>query len=309
MVGGPDNDTFNAGPGGDSMYGQGGDNTFVFQSIADTGSYIGDFNLGTDTIDLTGIAKTYGAPLTFIGDAAFTHTGQVQTLPDGEYTQVNVDTATNGVVDFGLVVNNGGAALTASDFDLACYCAGVRILTDHGEVAVEELSIGDQVMTLAGVARPIKWIGQRSYSGRFAANQKTLPVCFKAGSLADDVPQRDLWVSPNHAMYLDGILIQAEDLVNGDTIVQARSMETVRYFHIELDSHDVIRAEGAWAETFIDADSRMLFHNAADYFRRYPAQSDRLPLYCAPRVNEGFQLQSIRDRIRARGNRRLARAI
>jgi Ca2+-binding RTX toxin-like protein len=313
MVGGSGNDTLIAGSGNDSMYGQIGDNTFVFKSVADTNSYIGDFNLGTDTIDLTGIAKTFGNPLTFIDDAGFTSTGQVQTVVDpfnSSYIDVNVDTAASGVVDFQIVVNNNGAALTASDFDLACYCAGTRIMTDRGEVAVEGLSIGDRVTTVNGVTRPVKWIGQRAYAGRFAnGNQKTLPVCFKAGSLADGLPKRDLWVSPNHAMYIDGILIQAEDLVNGDNVVQSATVEIVRYFHIELESHDVILAEGAWSETFIDDGSRMMFHNADDYFRRYPEQVDGPPRYCAPRVNEGFTLQVIRERIHARAGARLAHAV
>ena len=117
MVGGPDNDTFVAGSGGGSMYGQTGDNTFEFKSVADGNYYLGDFNLGTNIIDLTGIATTYGQPLQFIGNAAFTHTGQVQTITDGNTINVNVDTATSGVVNFDINVFNNGAALTASDFD------------------------------------------------------------------------------------------------------------------------------------------------------------------------------------------------
>ena len=77
-----------------------------------------------------------------------------------------------------------------------------------------------------------------------------LPVCIKAGALDDDLPKRDLWISPNHAMYLDGMLIEAKDLVNGVSIVQAESVEQIEYFHIELDSHDVIIAEGAPSESF-----------------------------------------------------------
>ncbi len=165
------------------------------------------------------------------------------------------------------------SALTGSDLFLssaACYCRGTLILTDRGEVAVEELAIGDQVVTEAGWLRPIKWIGRRSYVGWLAAgNPKVLTICFKPGSLADRVPRRELWVSPEHAMYLDGVLVPAELLVNGSSIVKAAAVDEVDYFHLELDSHDLILAEGAWAESFVDDDSRGMFHNAAEYGALY----------------------------------------
>ena len=79
---------------------------------------------------------------------------------------------------------------------------------------------------MAGALRPIKWIGRRSYSGRFGTGQKhILPVCVKAGALEDNVPRRDLWISPHHAMYIEGVLIEAKALVNGASIVQAEQVD------------------------------------------------------------------------------------
>ena len=70
---------------------------------------------------------------------------------------------------------------------------------------VETLKIGDKVMTKSGAARPIKWIGRRSFAGRFIIGRKDiLPVCIKAGALGGNAPRRDLWISPHHAMYFDG---------------------------------------------------------------------------------------------------------
>jgi hypothetical protein len=170
---------------------------------------------------------------------------------------------------------------------------------------VETLSIGDKVMTAWGVLRPIKWIGRRSYGGRFVGGRKDiLPVCIKAGALSDNVPARDLWISPHHAMYFDneggGVLIEAKDLVNGVSIVQAESVDKVDYFHVELDSHDVIIAEGALSETFIDDDSRHMFHNAHEYAARYADSAAALACYCAPRIDEGYAVEKVRRSIAQR---------
>jgi hypothetical protein len=99
-----------------------------------------------------------------------------------------------------------GAGLAALSVDssneltaVACYVAGTLIRTDRGEIAVEALAIGDRVVTVSGDARPIRWLGKRSYGGRFIIGRKDiLPICFKAGALDDNVPHRDLWVSPHH---------------------------------------------------------------------------------------------------------------
>ncbi|MCJ2093110.1 Hint domain-containing protein [Methylobacterium sp. J-072] len=184
-----------------------------------------------------------------------------------------------------------------------CYCTGTRILTDRGEVAVEALAIGDVVVTASGQHRPIRWIGNRSYIGRFAnTNPTVLPVCVKAGALADGVPSRDLWVSPDHALYLDGVLIPAEHLVNGATIVKADRVESLTYWHIELDSHDVLLAEGAPAESFVDDHGRAIFHNAASYGALYPNQPawPVAAVYCAERVKDGYALEAVRRRLALR---------
>jgi hypothetical protein len=124
-----------------------------------------------------------------------------------------------------------------------------------------------------------------------------LPICFKAGSLDEGLPRRDLWISPHHAMYLDGILIEAKDLVNGASIVQPEGIDRVDYFHLELDSHDVILAEGAWSETFIDDNSRGMFHNAREYAELYPEDAVRPARYCAPRLDSGYEVEAVRRKL------------
>ena len=175
---------------------------------------------------------------------------------------------------------------------MPCYCAGTLIATMRGDVPVEELAIGDEVLTLSGELRPIKWIGQRSYRQPFMACS-VMPILIKAGALRENVPLRDLYVSPEHAMYLDEVLVPAERLVNGASVIRCANVATVQYFHIELDSHDVIFAEGAPAETFVVCSNRLMFHNASEFAELYPGDSSPGWAFCAPRVDSGPVLEQI----------------
>ena len=180
----------------------------------------------------------------------------------------------------------------------ACYCACTAILTTRGEVPVEALAIGDTVITTFGQARQIKWIGRRSYAGRFlAANPGVQPLRFRAGSLGDGLPRRDLLVSPEHAIFLEGLLVPARCLVNGGTIIRDH-VERVDYYHVELDTHDVLLAEGAPSESFFDDASRGMFHNAREFAALYP-DAPAPGCFCAPKVEDGYQLEAIRRRLAA----------
>jgi hypothetical protein len=189
----------------------------------------------------------------------------------------------------------GDTTITLTD-GMPCYCRGTLILTDRGEIVVEDLQIGARLITRSGAARPIVWIGRRSYAGRFAAgNPDAMPVLVRQGALADGVPRRDLFVSPLHAMYIDDVLIPAAALVNGISIIQMEAIDRVDYFHLELDTHDVIVAEGAYSETFVDDGSRGMFANAREYSALYPGKARRPALFCAPRVEDGEALEAVRQ--------------
>ena len=181
----------------------------------------------------------------------------------------------------------------------ACFCHGTLIATDRGDVPVEQLAIGDLVVTVRGTMEAIRWIGHRNYGGRFlAANPGMKPVLIRAGSLGEDLPRRDLRVSPSHAMYMDGVLVPASALVNGISIVLEREVDRVDYIHIELASHEVILAEGAPSETFLDDDSRGMFHNAAEYTALYGPGTSAGGFF-ARRVTSGFELEATRARLNA----------
>jgi Hint domain-containing protein/phosphoesterase family protein len=193
--------------------------------------------------------------------------------------------------------NNAATAAPISEiFTPPCYRRGTLILTESGEVPIENLAIGDMVMTLSGWLRPIRWIGRRAYDGRFIAGKRdVLPICITAGALSDGVPARDLWVSPGHSLSLDGVLVLAEHLVNGATIVHADSVDEIEYFHIELDMHDIVFADGAPAETFVDCDNRLMFVNGAGYAAHYPDDDRPTWKFCLPRLEWGSdELTTIR---------------
>ena len=260
------------------------------------GATLSGFTPG-DTIDLTSIANVAGSHVDM------NYTTDVLTVTEGAETYT-LDFAGNFTGDFfHLSADNAGAGpgTLITENTTPCYCPGTLIRTPRGQKKIEKLKIGDKVMTMSGAARPIKWIGRRSYCGRFVMGRTDiLPVCIKAGALDDHVPKRDLWISPNHAMFLDGMLIEAKDIVNGISIVQAESVDQVEYIHIELDSHDVIIAEGALSESFVDDDSRLLFHNTHEYRTLYQDAAVGPAQYCVPRVEDGYEVEAVRQRLELR---------
>ena len=154
---------------------------------------------------------------------------------------------------------------------IECFMPGTMILTPSGEVAVETLKIGDLVLTHDGRSEPVRWMGRHTVSTVFADKLKTLPVRIKAGALDENVPSRDLLVSPGHAILVDGALVQAAALINGSSIVQEADVPQVfTYHHVELADHSLIVAENTPAETFVDNVERARFDNAAEYAELYP---------------------------------------
>ncbi len=173
------------------------------------------------------------------------------------------------------------------------------ILTSEGEVAVESLKVGDHVVTASGTARPIRWIGRRSFDiRRHAVPSSVMPVRILAGAFAGDLPRRDLVVSPGHSLFVDDSLIPVRFLVNGTTIVQDRSVDTVTYFHVELDSHDVLLAEGLPAESYLDTGNRRDFENAGRVVTLHPLfEAKDWADTCAPLLKSGPTVEAVKSRL------------
>lgn len=191
--------------------------------------------------------------------------------------------------------------LTTSVVVPLCFYPGTLIATPEGDVAVETLKIGDMVVRQDGTAAPIRWVGRNTVSMIFANKQGTLPIRIKTGALADNVPSRDLLVSPAHAVLVDDVLIQAAALVNHSSIIRETNVPTVFvYYHIELADHTLIMAENTPNETFIDNVDRMAFDNWEEHEALYGRESALVEMD-APRAKSQRQVpQAIRRRIAER---------
>lgn len=202
-------------------------------------------------------------------------------------------------------------AVEAEPTHTGCYLAGTQILTPSGEGLVQALRIGDSVVTQTGMRRQVKWIGRRSYAAAtMAAHRHLRPVILRAGCLGVSpqgglLPSRDLYVAPMHAIMIEdagagSVLVPAVSLINGVSIQRAPAGEAVSYVHLELNSHDIVLAEGVPAETFIDCGNRAMFQNAAEFAALYPRNLASDWRSCMQRLEEGHALDRIRARIAAR---------
>jgi hypothetical protein len=181
--------------------------------------------------------------------------------------------------------NTGNGSVT---IEPVCFLRGTRIRTVMGDKAVESLAVGERVLTADGQERPIRWIGTRGLDcTRHPTPSAVWPIRIQAGAFAQGLPARDLWVSPFHSILIEGVLVHAQKLVNGATIAQV-PRERVEYWHVELESHDILLAEGLPAESYLDVGNRTGFVDGGDYLEAHP---DFMPKsvaeFCVPLVTEG----------------------
>ncbi len=179
-----------------------------------------------------------------------------------------------------------------------CFAAGTRIATERGAVAVEHLRVGDRVSLAEGGSAAVIWLGHRRVNiRRHPRPEDVRPVRITADAFGLGRPHRTLRLSPDHAVFVDGVLIPVRYLLNGATVAQEPA-GTVTYWHVELERHAVLLAEGLPAESYLDSGNRAAFANggvvamaSADFARR--AWVDR---GCAKLLTEG----KVRDRVYAR---------
>jgi hypothetical protein len=174
--------------------------------------------------------------------------------------------------------------------DPQCFMEGTLIRTPSGDVPVEMLKAGDLVVLADNGVAPVRWLGRSTVSAPFADPVRMLPVRIKAGALARKLPQRDLLVSPGHALLIDDILVEAAALVNSVSILREADVPaSFTYYHVELEHHSVILAEGAPAESFVDNTDRLAFDNWADHELLHPEPAPIEEMAC-PRAKSQRQV-------------------
>jgi hypothetical protein len=189
----------------------------------------------------------------------------VQNTSNGDFFLLTTDPYT------GTLNGQNGAVQPTSLVDTICFMSGTLIRTPGGEVPVETLKRGDLVLTQDGRTVPVDWLGIQTVSTRFADKMRVLPIRIRAGALSEGVPSRDLLVSPDHAILVEGALIHAGALVNGTSIVRESNVPTIfAYYHVEVEDHSLILAENTPAETFVDNADRLNFDNWAEHEALYP---------------------------------------
>ena len=286
---------------------------------------------GAATLDIAGMISA-GQTISFVASATSPKSLELDT-PAGVHAalrgldvsdSIEVPGSVTGTVAGSTLTLSSGAALdigagyTTASFSflpdgkggtligVVCYARGTRLLTAAGERPVEALQPGDTVTTLSGEEAAVRWVGRRRVDvARHSAPDTVRPVRIAAHAFAEGLPRRDLLVSPEHALFVDGVLIPARCLLNGHSVTQD-TPAAVEYFHVELDRHDVLLAEGLPAESYLDTGNRTMFANAAVTALRPSADATRPGEACAPLVLGGAALEAVRARLEARAVLRAA---
>jgi hypothetical protein len=189
---------------------------------------------------------------------------------------------------------NGFMWITSIDATINCFAPDTRISTPVGPRRVQDLEPGDRICTATGGVTTVQWLGIQPVDVRLMHPAKVNPIRITAGALGGGLPERDLLISQDHAIAIDGMLINAGALVNGTTIRQERGKmpDGFAYYHVETQAHELLLAEGVAAESFIDYAGRDSFDKGGEAEPRAIPEMD-LPRVSSSRLVPGH----IRDRL------------
>ena len=282
--------------------------------------YVADNTNGIEKYSITG-----SPPYAMVGKVTLAGANGLSVSVTNGVATLYVTTNTGGVSSLQSITDSNGAgtAISGTATSLAtapsgsvfkgdvvyqaavCFASGTRIRTARGDIAVEDLLVGDLAATASGELRPIRWLGHRSTECRnHPRPQDVMPIRVAAHAFGDSRPSRDLLVSPGHSICVDvlgEVLIPAGALVN-DTTIRQVAVERITYWHVELESHDVILAEDLPCESYLEMGNRSFF---ADTGVVAMVASPDAPTathgdFCRPFHGSGRLVEAAREHLAAR---------
>jgi Hint domain len=261
---------------GETIVFSGGSDLLSVNPTAFSGQ-INGFTVG-DTIDLTGVTDGFSPGIVNGNTLEIQRTGNPP-----------VDLTLDPSVDYAGAVFN--VSPTGAITEAPCFLRDTRIRTETGDVMVQDLAVGDRILTQSGQSRPIAWIGTGQVMVSPGRRSAATPVIIRRSALADGVPYHDLRITKGHALFVDGVLVPVEFLVNHRSIHWDDHKRQVEFYHIELETHDVLIANGAPSESYRDDGNRWLFQNANSGWNQPPKPP------CAPVLTGGPIVDAIWHRV------------
>ena len=259
IIGGNGNDTINGDNGNDTITGGTG-NDIITVGLGDTAT--GGADADTFTLDFGQTSSTGSLTITINGGTDGVDNDTLNLTGHGAFTVATTLDA-DGDSRSGTATYATGQTVHFTEIEnlIVCFAQGTRIKSEGGEVAIESLCVGDRVMTRDHGLQTIRWIGARKVSAqKLAAYPNLRPVRISAGALGAGVPSRDLLVSPQHRIVVRSkiavlmlkapeVFVAAKNLVGLKGVSIATDLPEVIYYHLLCDKHEIIEAEGAYAET------------------------------------------------------------
>ncbi|MGR3250195.1 MAG: Hint domain-containing protein [Paracoccus sp. (in: a-proteobacteria)] len=272
ILGGTGDDTLIGGAGADTLVGGAGNDVFIYTADGNIDT-IADFNAGNtgalddgdstnnDFIDLSRYYHNLSELRADLADDGILNQSNATDLHGRSMSYADKDS---------LLVNGQGGIrltgvaptdLTVENTNVTCFCRDTRILTPSGEIAVQDLSTGDMVITVDAGPQPIRWIGHRSLSADdLHARPNLRPIRIPAGALGGGYPKDNLVVSPQHRILIrsriarrmfgeDEVLVAAKHLVGTGAISPLKTYAPVEYWHLMFDRHQLVFSEGAVTES------------------------------------------------------------
>lgn len=255
----PGDDTIDGGDGDDTIFGEAGNDTITV-GVGDTAD--GGADADTFILDFAQTSSSGSTTITIDGGADGVDYDTLDLTGRGAFTLTQTPDA-DGNSTSGTAVFDSGQTVIFSEIEnlIICFAQGTQIRAETGQAPVETLKVGDRIVTRNHGLQTIRWIGKRALGPEDLINYPQLrPIRIPAGALGPGVPSRDLVVSPQHRIAVrskialrmfatQDVFIAAKNLLGLGGVCVATDMATVTYYHLLCDDHEIIEANGAFAET------------------------------------------------------------